>query len=74
MRCNFNAYSLLTNQDVRAKDYETHFLKFAELLEYLEKNLFGAVEDVIYSNPVKDFLINPIEDIDENIILMVVTL
>nr|WP_312578235.1 hypothetical protein [Sedimentibacter sp.] len=41
----------------RAKDYETHFLKFDELLKYLEKNLNGAVTgDVIYSNPVKDFL------------------
>lgn len=42
----------------RAKDYATHFLKFAELIEYLKKNLKGAVTgDIIYSNPVKDFLV-----------------
>jgi hypothetical protein len=42
----------------RAKDYTTHFLKFAELIEYLQKNLMGAVTgDIIYSNPVKDFLV-----------------
>ena len=41
----------------RAKDYNTHFKKFAELVEYLEKNLNGAVDNsVSYSNPVKDFL------------------
>lgn len=41
----------------RAKDYDTHFKKFAELLEYLGKNLVGAVENTVsYSNPVKDFL------------------
>ncbi len=43
----------------RAKDYTTHFKKFAELLEYLERNLFGAIDNsVSYSNPVKDFLIS----------------
>lgn len=41
----------------RAKDYNTHFKKFAELVEYLEKNLNGAIDNsVSYSNPVKDFL------------------
>lgn len=41
----------------RAKDYDTHFKRFAELLEYLEKSLIGAVENTVcYSNPVKDFL------------------
>lgn len=41
----------------RAKDYETHFSKFEELINYLEKNLYGAVNgDISYSNPVKDFL------------------
>ncbi len=41
----------------RAKDYDTHFKKFADLLDYLETNLIGAVENTVsYSNPVKDFL------------------
>ena len=41
----------------RAKDYSTHFKKFAELLEYLNANLNGAIDNsVIYGNPVKDFL------------------
>ncbi len=41
----------------RAKDYNTHFKKFAELVEYLKTNLFGAVDNsVSFSNPVKDFL------------------
>ena len=41
----------------RAKDYNTHFKKFAELVDYLEKNLNGAIDNsVSYSNPVKDFL------------------
>lgn len=48
----------------RAKDYDTHFKKFAELLEYLETNLIGAIEDTVsYSNPVKDFL--TMEKIDD---------
>lgn len=41
----------------RAHGYSTHFKKFAELLEYLRINLHGAITgDVVYSNPVKDFL------------------
>ena len=41
----------------RAKDYSTHFKKFAELVDYLEINLKGAIDgSVSYSNPVKDFL------------------
>lgn len=41
----------------RAKDYSTHFKKFAELIVYLKTNLNGAVDNsVSYSNPVKDFL------------------
>jgi hypothetical protein len=41
----------------RAKNYSTHFKKFAELLEDMKRNLLGAVSgDVVYSNPVKDFL------------------
>lgn len=41
----------------RAKDYNTHFKKFAELVDYLKTNLDGAIDDsVSYSNPVKDFL------------------
>lgn len=48
----------------RAKNYTTHFKKFNELLEYLDKHLHGAINgEVIFSNPVKDFLdkskINP---------------
>lgn len=41
----------------RAKDYSTHFKKFAELIEYLKVNMDGAVNGTIsYSNPVKDFM------------------
>ena len=41
----------------RAKDYSTHFKKFAELIAYLKTNLYGAIDNsVIYGNPVKDFL------------------
>ena len=41
----------------RAKNYSVHFKKFAELIEYLNVNMEGAVNDsVSYSNPVKDFL------------------
>lgn len=41
----------------RAKDYSTHFKKFNELIQYLEKNLNGALDgSIIYSNPVADFL------------------
>lgn len=41
----------------RAKDYSTHFKKFNELIQYLEKNLNGALDgSIIYSNPVSDFL------------------
>lgn len=41
----------------RAKDYSTHFKKFADLIEYLKVNMDGAVNgDVSYSNPVKDFM------------------
>ena len=41
----------------RAKDYSTHFKKFAELIDYLKSNLFGAIDNtVLYGNPVKDFL------------------
>ena len=48
----------------RAKDYDTHFKKFAELLDYLEVNLMGAIDNsVSYSNPVKDFL--TLEKIDD---------
>lgn len=65
----------------RAKDYSTHFIKFAELIAFLRINMEGAVDGKVdYSNPVKDFLrlsgINDIkpydeqqsilEDIDEN--------
>lgn len=41
----------------RAKDYSTHFKKFAELLDYLKVNMDGAVNGTVsYSNPVKDFM------------------
>lgn len=41
----------------RAKNYSTHFKKFNELLEYLSKSLNGAVDgNVIFSNPVRDFM------------------
>lgn len=41
----------------RAKEYSTHFTKFAELIEALDKYLHGAITgQVIYSNPVNDFL------------------
>ncbi len=41
----------------RAKNYSTHFTHFHNLIEYLEKNLHGAVNDsVVFSNPVIDFL------------------
>lgn len=41
----------------RAKSYTTHFVKFAELVEYLKTNLKGAADgSIAYSNPVKDFL------------------
>lgn len=41
----------------RAKEYSTHFIKFAELLDSLKRYMYGAVnDDVVYSNPVTDFL------------------
>lgn len=41
----------------RAKDYSTHFKKFFDLIEYLNKNFHGAVDgNVVFSNPVSDFL------------------
>lgn len=64
----FNKKTIMITQDelstlpfdlkqYRAKDYNTHFKKFAELIEYLRINLNGAIDDsVIYGNPVKDFL------------------
>lgn len=41
----------------RAKNYSVHFKKFAELIEYLNINMDGAINgSVSYSNPVKDFM------------------
>ena len=41
----------------RAKDYSTHFKRFAELIDYLKVNMDGAINGtVLYSNPVKDFM------------------
>lgn len=41
----------------RAKEYSTHFTKFAELIEALDKYLHGAISGgITYSNPVNDFL------------------
>jgi hypothetical protein len=49
----------------RAKDYSTHFKKFAQLINYLRTNLRGAVDgSVAFSNPVKDFL--SLEKIEAN--------
>ena len=70
----FNKKTIIITQDdlntlpfdlkqYRAKDYSTHFKKFAELVEFLKRMLEGAVDgSVSYSNPVKDFL--AIEHID----------
>lgn len=39
----------------RAKKYSTYFKSFMELLEYLDKNLAGAIDGtVFYSNPIID--------------------
>lgn len=41
----------------RAKEYSTHFVKFAELIDALNKYMDGAMTgEVVYSNPVSDFL------------------
>lgn len=41
----------------RAKEYSTHFVKFAELIDALNKYMYGAMTgEVVYSNPVSDFL------------------
>lgn len=70
----FNKKTIIITQDdlnslpfdlkqYRAKDYSIHFKKFAELVEFLNRMLEGAVDgSVSYSNPVKDFL--AIEHID----------
>lgn len=51
----------------RAKDYSTHFKKFAELIEHLKTCLNGAISgDVVYSNPVKDFIDQNKIDIQNN--------
>lgn len=64
----FNKKTIIITQDelsklpfdlkqYRAKDYSTHFKKFAELIAYLRVNLNGVIDgSVLYSNPVKDFL------------------
>lgn len=72
----FNKKTIIISQDelstlpfdlkqYRAKDYSTHFKKFAELISYLKNNLNGARDgSVQFSNPVKDFLsIQGIENI-----------
>lgn len=42
----------------RAKEYGNTYIKFNELLEYLQQNLYGAISgDIIFSNPVNDFLV-----------------
>lgn len=44
-------------KNYRAKDYSTHFVKFNELIDALNKYMYGAIMgDVVYSNPVADFL------------------
>ena len=41
----------------RVKDYDTHFIKFDELIDFLKSTLTGASDGtVLFSNPVKDFL------------------
>lgn len=41
----------------RVKDYNTHFKKFDELIEYLRVNLKGATDNsILFGNPVNDFL------------------
>lgn len=50
----------------RAKDYSTHFVKFDDLITYLEKNFKGAMDgSVLFSNPVKDFMDKSNIDISE---------
>lgn len=40
----------------RVKDYDTHFIKFDELIDFLNSTLAGAADGtVLFSNPVKDF-------------------
>lgn len=71
----FNKKTIIITQDdlaklpfdlkqYRAKDYSTNYIKFEQLINYLKHNLDGAINgDVIYSNPVKDFIqINNIEN------------
>ncbi|MEL7571217.1 MAG: hypothetical protein AAGU14_11750 [Eubacteriaceae bacterium] len=64
----FNKKTIIITQDdlsnlpfdlkqYRAKNYTTHFKKFAELVDYLGSNIDGALSGIVaYSNPVKDFL------------------
>lgn len=41
----------------RAKEYSTHFVKFVELIDALNKYMKGAITgEVVFSNPVADFL------------------
>lgn len=41
----------------RSKNYDTHFTKFAELIDYLRKNLKGAIDNTVeFGNPVIDFM------------------
>lgn len=41
----------------RTKGYSTHFKKFFDLIEYLDKHLHGAIDgSVVFNNPVYDFL------------------
>ena len=47
----------------RANEYSTHFIKFAQLIEALKKYLYGAISgDIVFSNPVSDFLNTKGED------------
>lgn len=64
----FNKKTIIITQDelsslpfdlkqYRAMNYSTHFLKFEELIKYLENNFDGArTGTTVFSNPVKDFL------------------
>ena len=47
----------------RVKEYNTHFTKFAELIDALQRYMNGAINgEVTFSNPVSDFLSAKNED------------
>lgn len=62
----FNKKTLIITQDkianlpfdlkqYRTQDYSTHFLKFDNLVNFIRKNLYGAIDySAVFSNPVRD--------------------